>query len=323
MAPSVTPGDTVLATNSVSFGALPRSGDGPTFQPRVDKANVVIPAVKEATGGTGQATIEWEQSYLNAASAGTPSAMPPGSSPKSSGPRHWTSGAPSVRAGWSRRTCRSRALPIAWPIGGVASDMVGGKSIRPRSSRRQAPWRDPAQGHHRQLADQRRADRREQGPEARHRAEERPRRHDLYVGAQPVQLRPSDGSPPTLWIPHPGTTFRLKATVEKKLDTATPPEAKVEGKLTDFAVRLVPGTDLVELPSTRSASSQNPGRRPTSRSTWAASSSWESSPSSTGCRSSSRSTASRIRRTCAWSRAPSRAPSWGSRSASRRSASGS
>ena len=61
------------------------------------------------------------------------------------------------------------------------------------------------------------------------------------------ELRPSDGSPPTLWIPHPGTTFRLKATVEKKLDTATPPEAKVEGKLTDFAVRLVPGTDLVEL----------------------------------------------------------------------------
>ena len=43
MAPSVNAGDTVLETNAVTFGALARSGDGPSFQPQVDEADVVLP----------------------------------------------------------------------------------------------------------------------------------------------------------------------------------------------------------------------------------------------------------------------------------------
>ena len=249
MAPSVTPGDTVLATNSVSFGALPRSGDGPTFQPRVDKANVVIPAVKEATGGTGQATIEWEQSYLNAASAGNAIgnaagvfAKVIGASPLDFGSTERSGGlvAPDLSI-----SGLSRSLG---PIGGVASDMVGGKfdptaifgavkllgGIQLKDIIDNLPISDALIAANKvpKLVTERKSD----------------RVVTTYTWElNRSELRPSDGSPPTLWIPHPGTTFRLKATVEKKLDTATPPEAKVEGKLTDFAVRLVPGTDLVEL----------------------------------------------------------------------------
>ena len=51
------PSKTKPATRSsrrttVTFGADPRSGDGPRFQPKVDEAEVVIPAVKQATGWT-------------------------------------------------------------------------------------------------------------------------------------------------------------------------------------------------------------------------------------------------------------------------------
>ena len=124
-APSKTKGDTILETNDVTFGADPRSGDGPRFQPKVDAAKVVIPAVKQATGGPGTATIKWEPSYLansgdvignvaNVFAQVTNGALNFGSTERSGGlvaPDLSISGL-------------SRSLG---PIGGPVGDMVGGK----------------------------------------------------------------------------------------------------------------------------------------------------------------------------------------------------
>jgi hypothetical protein len=246
-APSKTKGDTILETNDVTFGTDPRSGDGPRFQPKVDEADVVIPAVKQATGGPGTATIKWEPSYL--ANAGdtignvanvfarvSNGALNFGSTERSGGlvaPDLSISGL-------------SRSLG---PIGGPVGDMVGGKF-------------DPAAifGTVKLLGGLTLGD-----------IIDTLKVTDAFVGANKIpklvterktdrvitrydwvlsrsELRPVDPGLATLWRPTNATTFQLKATVEKKLDTTTPPAAKVEGKLTEFAVRLIsPSAELVEL----------------------------------------------------------------------------
>jgi hypothetical protein len=258
MAPSAKPGDTVLETNVVTFGALPRTGDGPSFQPRVDQANVVIPAVKQATGGTGDATIEWEQSYLNAAAAGSAIGNAAGVFAK-------VTSKPKLEFGSTERSggLVSPDLTISGlsrslgPIGGAASDMVGG-SFNPT-----AIFGDVKLLGALKLADIIDALGVDEALIAANKVPKlvTERKADRIVTTYTweldrADLRPSGGQAASLWIPESGTTFRLKATVEKKLDASTPPAAKVEGKLTDFAVRLVPpksskpedqGTELVEL----------------------------------------------------------------------------
>ena len=250
-APSTTPGDTTLDTNAVSWLADPRTGDGPQFQPRVDEAKVVIPAVKQATGGTGESTIGWEQSYLDAAGAGNAIGNPANvfalvksATPLDFGSTERSGGlvAPDLTiSGLSRNL---------GPIGGAASDMVGGKfdptkifgavkllgGIELMKLVDNLGVTDAMAAANRlpKLVTERKAD----------------RIVTTYVWELTRdQILPKPADTPELFIPEPSTTFVLKATVEKKLDTTTPPAAKVEGKLTDFAVRFPPkkGDELVQL----------------------------------------------------------------------------
>ena len=255
-APSVKAGDTVLATNSVTFGAEPRSGASPGFQPKVDEADVVIPAVKQATAGTGQSTISWEPSYLAAGAAGDAIgnvanvfALVKGT-PLDFGSTERSGGlvAPDLSI-----SALSRSMG---PVGGAVSDIVGGKfdpaaifgadvkllggitlanliDNLPVSDAMVAADKLP------KLVTERKPD----------------RVTTTYVWSLTrAEIRPKDLKDATLFRPGNGATFKLKATVEKMLDTTTTPGAKVEGTLTDFAVRMIPpttpggtGKDLIEL----------------------------------------------------------------------------
>ena len=262
MAPSVNAGDTVLETNAVTFGALARSGDGPSFQPQVDEADVVLPAVKQATGGTGEATIKWEPSYLNAAAAGSAIgnaaslfSLVTDTPPLSFGSTERSGGlvAPDLSI-----SGLSRSLG---PIGGAASDMVGGKF-------------DPTAvfGDVKLLGAIKLADIIDNlaVDEALVAANKVPklvtkRKSDRVVTTYTWELdrsdlRPAGNQAPGLWIPESGTTFQLKATVEMKLD-ATPPSSKVEGKLTNFSVLMIPGTELVKLSFDAVSFTAEPGKK--------------------------------------------------------------
>jgi hypothetical protein len=263
MAPSVTAGDTVLDTSAVTFGALPRSGAGPTFQPAVDKADVAIPAVKQATGGSGVARIVWEPSYLAAAAAGNAIGNAAGAFAKVVSSSQLAFGSTERSGGLVAPDLSISGLSRSLgPIGGAAGDMVGGK-FDPAAIFGAVKllggielWKIVdnlvvsealiAANKVPKLVTERKGD----------------RIVTTYVWElNRSELRPSDGSAPTLWIPSSGTTFRLKATIEKKLDTATKPDAKVEGKLSDFSVRLVPGTELVQLSFDSVSFTAEPGKK--------------------------------------------------------------
>jgi hypothetical protein len=254
-APSVKDGDTALETNTMTFGADPRTGDGPRFQPKVDEADVVIPAVKQATAGTGQSTISWEPSYLAAGSGGNAIgnvadvfALVKGT-PLDFGSTERSGGlvAPDLSI-----SGLSRSLG---PIGGVASDMVGGKfdpaaifgtGVKLLGGITLSDIIDVLDVSNALAADKL--------PKL-----VTERKGDTVVTTYSWKLdrseiRPKDLKDATLFWPGPTTTFTLKATVEKKLDAVTAPEPKVEGVLTDFRVRLIPpstpgdtSTELIEL----------------------------------------------------------------------------
>ena len=264
-APSTTPGDTTLDTNSVTWAAEPRTGDGPQFQPKVDEAGVVIPAVKQATGGSGLSTIGWEPSYLNAAGAGNVIgnaanvfALVKSATPLDFGSTERSGGlvAPDLSISGLSRTLG--------PIGGAASNMVGGKfdpenvfgsvkllgGIELKKIVDNLPVSDAMAAANKlpKLVTERKAD----------------RIVTTYVWELTrAEIRPTNPADATLFIPEPGTTFQLRATVEKKLDTTTPPAAKVEGKLTDFAVRLPPtkGSELAELSFNKVTFVAEPGKK--------------------------------------------------------------
>jgi hypothetical protein len=85
-------------------------------------------------------------------------------------------------------------------------------------------------------------------------------RYDWHLSRS--ELRPTDPTQATLWRPTSATTFQLNATVEKKLNATTPPQAKVEGKLTAFAVRLIaPSAELVELTFSSVSFVAEPGKK--------------------------------------------------------------
>jgi hypothetical protein len=264
-APSSTPGDTNLDTNSVTWAADPRTGHGPQFQPKVEEAAVVIPAVKQATGGSGLAKIGWEQSYLDAAGAGTTIgnaanvfALVKGTTPLDFGSTERSGGlvAPDLSiSGLSRNL---------GPIGGAASDMVGGKfdpekifgavkllgGIELKNIVDNLPVSDAMASANKlpKLLTERKSD----------------RIVTTYVWElSRAEIRPKNPADATLFVPEAGTTFQLKATIEKKLDTTSPPASKVEGKLTDFAVRLPPGkgSELVELSFNQVTFVAEPGKK--------------------------------------------------------------
>jgi hypothetical protein len=247
-APPATQGDTTFDTNSVTFEADRRAGDGPKFQPRVREASVDIPAVKQVTGGSGRSTIEWEPSYL----AGTGNAIgnvanvfaKVQGTPLNFGSTERTGGlvAPDLTISGLSRSMG--------PIGGAASDIVGGafnpSTIFGAGVKLLGGIKLSDIVNNLEVSD------------ANIAANKLPklvteRKTDRIVTTYAWELtrsdiRPKPGDPTTLFIPGGGATFTLKATVEKKLDPSSAPESTVEGKLTDFGVRLIPpDTELVEL----------------------------------------------------------------------------
>jgi hypothetical protein len=244
-APPGKPGDTTFDAASVTFQTEIRSGDPPRFQPKVQEASVTIPAVKQITGGPGQSTIGWEPTYL----AGSGDAIGNAAglfatvkdSPLDFGSTERSGGlvAPDLTI-----SGLSRSLG---PVGGAASAMVGGTfdpelifgdgvkllggiTLKQIVNLLQFTDAGNVGGKLPKLV-----------------TEQFPNRLETTYSWQlsKAELRTTD-----LFIPGDNSTFRLEATVQKKLDT-TEPKFTVEGGLTDFKVKLLPKTattpDAVEL----------------------------------------------------------------------------
>ncbi|HKE34475.1 MAG TPA: hypothetical protein VKB66_04705 [Candidatus Acidoferrum sp.] len=63
-AQSVKKGDTTLQTSTMTISANVRPGDPPFF-PKMDKADVNVPAIQQVSGGTGAMTVEFFPDYVN------------------------------------------------------------------------------------------------------------------------------------------------------------------------------------------------------------------------------------------------------------------
>ncbi len=244
-APSNDPGDSSFDTASVTFEAEARAGAGPSFQPSVEEADVVVPAVQQVTGRAGTSTIEWEKTYLAATGDAIGNAadlfatvkngeLDFGSTERSGGlvaPNLSISGL-------------SRSLG---PIGGPAGDMVAGK-FDPRNVFGQeikllggivlsdildlVGLDDAAKsaGHVPKLLTRNLPDKIE----------------TTYTWDVPAdKLRTTQ-----LFKPEASSTFHLEALVTKSLDPANAlaePTFLVKGELKDFGVVLLPSSELVRL----------------------------------------------------------------------------
>jgi hypothetical protein len=248
-------GDTTLETKSVTWN-VESGGSGVSFQPMIQQAAVDIPAVKQITAGSAPSIIEWEPTYLagagdaigNAANLyakvqGTP--LDFGSTERAGGLV-----APDLTiAGLSRSL---------GPIGGAASEMIGGNfdpklifgddvkllgGITLSEIIKILAFTDAANAGSKlpKLV-------REQFP-------------DKVVATYVWELSSNELITTDLFTPKPSAVFSLTATAEKKVDVTTAPEFKVNGKLTDFKVRLLPTAELVELTFKSVSFTAEPGKK--------------------------------------------------------------
>ena len=227
--------DTTLETSAISFGVIHKPNETPHFWPSMAQAQVDIPAVKQLVGKPAPSTIEWETSYTagsgnSIGNAGQVFAKIVGNSPLNFGSTEKSGGlvAPNLDI-----SGLSRSLG---PIGGPINQMVGG-DFKPQ---------DIFDTSVKLLG----------GIElwqiikdmifynASNTAQKVPqfitvRDGDIIRTTYTWELSKNELVNTGLFVPENGATFILKAVLEKKLD-ASPPTYRIEGKLTNFTVVLLP-----------------------------------------------------------------------------------
>jgi hypothetical protein len=234
-APQAKPGDTTLETNAMSFGAIHKPAETPHFWPSMTQAKVDIPAVKQLVGKPAPSTIEWESSYTAASgssigNAGQVFAKIVGSSPLNFGSTEKSGGlvAPNLDI-----SGLSRSLG---PVGGPVSQMVGG-SFKPQDIFGQSVkllggielWQI--------IKDM-------IFYNAGNTAQKVPQFITIQDGdtirtTYTWELSKNELVNTGLFVPDNGATFILKAVLEKRLDGSSPTH-RIEGKLTNFTVVLLP-----------------------------------------------------------------------------------
>jgi hypothetical protein len=234
-APPQKSGDTSLETSAISFDALHKTNQTPHFWPGMAQAMVDIPAVKNLVGKPAPSTIQWETTYTaasgnNIGNAGQVFAKVVGSSPLEFGSSDKSGGlvAPNLAI-----SGLSRSLG---PVGGPVNQMVTG-NFKPQDIFNTSVkllggielWQI--------VKDLIFSD-------AANTAGKVPqfvtiRDGDIIRTTYTWELSQNELVNTGLFVPNPGASFRLQAILEKKLD-ASPPTYRIEGKLTNFAVVLLP-----------------------------------------------------------------------------------
>lgn len=239
--------DTTLETATVSLGAAHRPGETPHFRPTVARADVQVPALKQLLGTAGTSTVEWEPTFLEGSgqaigNAGQVFLKLVGTTPLTFGSTEKSGGlvAPDLAiSGLSR---------VLGPVGGPVEQMVGGNP-------------SPAEFKPQEIFDTgvKLFGGIELGQiikdlvfhDAASAGDKLPqlvtvRDGDVIRTTYTWQLEQNELVDTGLFVPQSGAQFKLQAVAEKKLDNS-PPAFSVAGELTNFAVMLLPGVELVQI----------------------------------------------------------------------------